>query len=490
MWSGGRPARAQGLQERLSPQVSTFQLRNGLRVVVMERHQAPVVSLITYAQVGSVDEPPGQTGIAHVLEHLAFKGTSRIGTRNASQERALLAELDRIAAQLGHTPLGAKRSQLEQHRQDLQAAAGRLVEDNAFSQILRQAGAVGLNATTSADATRYVVSLPAHKLELWFSLESERFLDPVFRQLEPELEVIREEQRLRVENNPSGRLVEAFLETALPDSPYGRPVIGYPQDFMALDRGQIRQFFQNHYGPGNLVVAIVGDVNPQQVRRLAEVYFGRYRPRPMAATAPPRLSSQTAPRRVVICAPAQPQVLIGYPRPAATDPDEPVYQVISGLLTSSRTSRLYRQLVVEQGLALGVNTSSSFPGERYPNLFVLSGRPAGGHSPEELVAAIEAELARLRQEPVRPAELAKVKRQAQVSVLSTLNDNTTLASLLAESTALTGTWQTLINQVSALEAVTPADVQRVAQALFRPEAQTVAILATDPFGTGYSPTSP
>lgn len=282
--------------DRVAEQVSEFTLDNGMTFIVMERHQAPVVSFMLYANVGAVNEADGQTGLAHYLEHLAFKGTTRIGTRDYEAEQPLMVEMDAVFDQIlaaeaaGDEATAAElRSQLEA----LQAEAREYVEQNKYGQIIDQAGGRGLNATTSADATRYFYSLPSNKLELWMSLESERFLDPVFREFYEEKDVILEERRLRVDNSPIGKLIEVFLEESFEQHPYQRPVIGYQADLYNATRANVERFFYQYYGPNNLIATVVGDVDPVEVKAMAEAYFGRFTARSLPGdveiTEPPKL---------------------------------------------------------------------------------------------------------------------------------------------------------------------------------------------------------
>lgn len=244
--------------DQVIQRVSEFKLANGLKFIVMERHQAPVVSFLTYANVGGVDEPEGQTGVAHYLEHLAFKGTRRISTLDYAAEKPLLQRLDQLFGELQAARANGNRAEvqrLETEFKQVQAEADRYVVQNQMGRIVSQAGGVGLNANTSTDATRYFYSFPANKLELWMSLESERFLEPVFREFFKEKEVILEERRLRTENSPIGQMMEAFLDTAFRVHPYRRPVIGYAEDIRNLSRQNVEDFFDTYYGPGNLTIA-------------------------------------------------------------------------------------------------------------------------------------------------------------------------------------------------------------------------------------------
>ena len=466
--------------DRVASRITEFKLESGIKFIVMERHQVPIVSFMTYVNIGSAYEQPGKTGAAHFLEHLAFKGTTQIGTTDYSKEKPLLDELDALTKEIQTantlTTSSLETSRLQQEFDQTKAKASSYVKQNEFGRIVEQAGGVGLNATTSADATRYFYSFPSNKLELWMSLESERFLDPVFREFYEEKDVILEERRMRTDNSPIGKMTEAFLDVALPNHPYGRPVIGSEQDLRGLTRADIQQFYQTHYTPDQIVIAIVGDVDPAQVKTLAQAYFGRYQARQSAPSAPtlnPAKPNQTEPHQITLSLPSQPWYLEGYQRPDINDPDNATYAVLSGILSSGRTARLYKSLVEQKQLALNVNVVDSFPGDRYSNLLLLYALTAPGHTLDEVAIALDAELTRLKTEPVSAEELDRIKTQAKASLLGTLASNQGMASLLPEYEAKTGSWRNLFAQVKAIDAVTAADIQRVAQTLFQPKNLTI-----------------
>ncbi|MBE9109253.1 insulinase family protein [Nodosilinea sp. LEGE 07298] len=469
--------------DRVAEAVTEFTLDNGMKFIVLERHQAPVVSFMIHANVGAVDETDGKTGVAHYLEHLAFKGTSRIGTKNFAAEQAIFTQLDDVfndflAAQAaGDT---AQAAELQAKMVALQKEAASFVEQNQYGQIVQQAGGVGLNATTSADETRYFYSLPANKLELWMSLESERFLDPVFREFYEEKDVILEERRMRVDNSPIGTMIERFLEEAFVSHPYRRPVIGYQDDLFVATRDDIQTFYDTYYGPANLTVAVVGDVDPTEVRRLAEVYFGRYTARAVPPEPTINEPPQTAPREFSLALPSEPWYLEGYHRPSLNHPDHMIYGMIESLLVGGRTSRLYKTVVDNAQVALDIGSLNGFPGDRYDNIFLIYGLTAPGHTPEEIGSLFAQELERLKQEPVGLEELARVKTQARAGLLQSLDSNGGMASLLAEYQAKTGDWRNIFNNLETIEAVSAADIQRVAQSLFRAENRTVGKLVQSP----------
>ena len=266
--------RAQNLKE-FEKKVTEFTLANGLHFIVAERHEAPVVSFHTYVNAGSVDDPTGQTGLAHMFEHMAFKGTETIGTKDWPNEKKALDAIeevyDRLEAERNRGPkadqgtLGALEVRLKMAIDQAQS----YVEANEYTRVIEESGGVGLNAGTALDSTEYYYSLPSNRIELWFLLESQRFLHPVFREFYKERDVVMEERRMRVESSPQGKLQEDFLTTAFAAHPYHNPPGGWPSDIANLRRSEAKAFFDTYYVPSNVTIAIVGDVNPTDAKRLA-----------------------------------------------------------------------------------------------------------------------------------------------------------------------------------------------------------------------------
>lgn len=458
-------------------------LENGLTVILLERHDAPVFSYATVVNAGSAQEVPGITGLAHMFEHMAFKGSDRVGTSNWEAERAALQKVEEAyfaydrarRAETGRDE--ARVAELEKAWRDAMTEADKFVVQDEFSQIIDRAGGVGLNAFTASDMTAYFFSAPSNRFELWAFLESERFRQPVFRQFYKERDVVNEERRMRIESSPFGRLLEQFLSTAFIAHPYGAGTgIGWPSDLASFSATDAANFAKKYYVASNMVVAIVGDVNPAEAWPIIERYFGRLpkapAPEPLRTIEP----NQVAERTVILRETAQPLYAEGYHRPAATHPDNATYDVISMLMSSGRTSRLYRSLVRDKKIAAAAAGFNGFPGEKYPNLFTFYGVTTPGHTPDELAEGIRAEIERLKTEDVPAAELQSVKTRVKAGLLRELASNEGLALQLASYHTLYGDWRALFRSVDNIDKVTAADVKRVANATFVPSNRTVAKL--------------
>jgi len=478
------PASAQSLAD-FEKKVTVRTLPNGWTFIVCERPEAPVFSFSTHVNVGSAQEVPGITGIAHMFEHMAFKGTDRIGTKDYAAEKKVLDKVDQAYAAFDSErrklhPDAAKVQALQKAWKDAQEEADPYIKKNEFGEIVDREGGTGLNAGTGADSTVYYYSFPSNKLELWAYLESERFFHPVFREFYKERDVVKEERRMRIESNPIGRLIEQFGMVGFSAHPYQHPVVGYMSDLDSFSREDAEKFYRTYYVPSNLVTSVVGDVKASEVMPLVEKYFGRIPkgdPPPPIRTVEPK---QIAEKTIRIPDPAQPFYVEGYHKPAATDPEGPIYQAIVDVLSNGRTSRLYRSLVRDKQIAVAAQSFGSFPGDKFPNLFLVFAVPAPGRTNEEARDAIRAELERLKKEDITADELAMVKTRAKASLLEGLNSNQGLANNMAEYQTTFGDWRELFRSVEKIDKVTQADIRRVANQIFVDTNRTVAMVETTP----------
>ena len=467
-------------------------LDNGMTILLLPRPGDPNVAAGWVAKVGSVYERPGITGVAHLFEHMMFKGTATIGTQNIEQDLQLIAELDQVKAEIRveeaalleahrlgqiddpndparrtarHRELIAQFDALLQQQSDL------LIKED-FSRIYSGQGASGMNAGTSYDYTIYFVNVPANKLELWFWMESDRLLNPVFREFYSEREVVHEERRLRTDSTPTGKFEEQFDSMFWESSPYSWPVVGWPSDLEGITREEALAFFDIYYAPNNLAAALVGDFDPAEAKALAQRYFGRLtRSERPAAQPRTREMPQLAEKRMHAYADTNPRVTIRYHSVPDGHVDEPAL-VVLGQILSGRTGRLYRALVEAQEVA--TNASGGQAGFGFEGMFSLRGTASDGRTPEEVEQALYAEIERLKTEPVDPRELQKVKNQNAASTFRGLRASFRLMSQLLVREAYRG-WDTINTDPPLYDAVTAEDIMRVANTYFAPENRAVAV---------------
>jgi predicted Zn-dependent peptidase len=459
-------------------------LDNGLTVIICERPEAPVFSFYTHVDAGSVQDPLGETGLAHMFEHMAFKGTDKIGTTDYAAEKVALEKVEQLyAAYIAERDKPVARDEkkikeLQKAWMDAVTEANKYVKPNEFPQIVEINGGEDLNANTTDDETNYFYSFPENRLELWAYLESERFLHPVMREFYKERNVVIEERRMRVDSNPIGRLIEQFTTAAFQAHEYHRPTIGWMSDLNTFSATDAKNFFDKYYIPSNMVVAVVGDVKASETMPVIEKYFGRIPSRPQpderTTTEPP----QNAERRVVLQEMSQPLYLEGYHRPDYRSPDDAVYDAIADLMSSGRTSRLYRALVRDKKIAADSAGFTGLPGNKYPHLFAFYAFPLPGHKPDEMAEAIHVEIEKLKTEDISDEELKMIKTRAKANLIRGLGSNDGLASSLALYQARYDDWRELFRSVERIDKVTKADIRRVANQTFVPANRTVGIIET------------
>ena len=461
-------------------------LPNGLTLIVCQRPEAPVFSYFTIVNAGSAQDPTGESGLAHMFEHLAFKGTQTIGTTNYPAEKIALAKVETAYAaydaefrkRVGRDP--AKLAALKAQFDAATAAAEKYVIPNQFTEIAEQNGATGINASTSLDDTQYFWSMPINRLQLWAYMESDRIAHPVPREFYKERSVVMEERRMRTDSNPIGYMVEQFLAAAYVAHPYGRPGLGWESEISQVSATEAAAFHKKYYVPANIVITVVGDIDTKTALPMLEKYFGSIptgpRPLPLATVEPP----QRAERSVTLREPTQPFYIEGYHRPDYLDKDDAVYDAISDILSNGRTSRLYRSLVRDQKIAAESAGFSGFPGEKYPNLFAFYAVPTPGHTPQQMRVAIHKEIDKLKTQDVTDDELAMFKTRARVEILHSLGDNQGLAEELGTYQLRYGDWQMLFNQLDKINAVSKADIRRVANQIFKASNRTYAMIEFQP----------
>lgn len=472
---------AQSLED-FERRVTEATLSNGIDVILVEKHDAPVTAFVNWVDVGGVNELTGKTGISHLFEHMAFKGTHLVGTKDAEAEKIAMANVDAVYAKIEKARRAGDEESLKALEEEFKAAQDEAVSyvvPNEFGQIIEREGGQGLNAFTNSDATVYFFSLPSNKAELWAYLESERYRSGVLREFYKERNVVMEERRLRTESQPIGRLVEQFIATSFTAHPYAQPVVGHMSDLKTISRQDAQEYFERHYVPDNMTIAIVGDIEPQETIATLETYFGRLparEPPPPVETVEPEVKAE---RTVKLTDPGQPWYLVGYPIPAVTHPDYQALQALSTILSNGRSSRLYKRLVTDDKIAFFTGSFPGFPGDKYPSQMIFYATTAAGHSNDEVASAIDIEVARLKTELISEAELDRAKIKLRAGLVRQLSSATGLARQLANVHTKTGDWRNLFHNIDAIQELTAEDLQRVANQYFDNQRRTVGMIATE-----------
>jgi predicted Zn-dependent peptidase len=467
--------------EGIPLRVGRHTLENGMRVLLVPEERSSTVATFIQFKVGSVSEHPGATGMSHFLEHMLFKGSRVLGTKDYEAEAPLLKRLDGLWYSIqaeeakGEAADAERLKALDKEWNELkEELRGFIVEEELWTLYLEH-GAAHLNASTGKDTTQYYVSLPSNKLELWAWLEVDRFLAPVLRDYYPERLVVMEERRMRYDNQPEGALYENLYAAAFLAHPYRQPIVGWMSDLENMRIEDLYEFFRTHYAPNNAVAVLVGDVDPKTTLPMLKRYFEKW-----PAQAPPRPVTTREPvqhgeRRVAVEFPAKPQVVIGYHQPGALHPSAAVFDALPVLLTGGRTSRLYRRLVEKDRIASHVESESWPSPSRYPTLFSVLAVPRGTHTTEELEAAVYEELARLAEDGVENWEIEKARNTLEAQWVKKMGSPMELAALLASYETLGG-FEYGLERRKRYRTLTSSDVQRVVRKYLTPDNRTVVSL--------------
>ena len=470
--------------------VEELTLANGMRFLLFQRHESPTVMAGWVAHVGSANERPGITGISHLFEHMMFKGTHVIGTRDIDKDLSLIQEQERVQ-QAMRKELSKMRERLRRGEiQDLDDPASRteryrellsefeklvaeqrqtIVKDE-LDQIYTRNGAEALNAATTEDMTVYFVRVPSNRLELWAWLESDRLLNPVFREFYSERDVVREERRQRTESTPLGKFDEAFGALFWEAHPYSWPVVGWPSDLETISKAEADSYFATYYAPNNLTGVLAGDFQLGPAKQLIERYFGRI-PRGQVEP-PPVVTLEPQPigeKRFDAEAETSPTVRIWYRGVSFVHKDRTVYDLLSDVL-SGRTGRLYKGLVL--GRQIANSAYAVVDPRKYDGIFEIEAVVKEGQEPAAVEAAIYEELERLADEEVPDHELQKVKNQAKANAYRRLSSPFFIGIQLLMYDGL-GDWGYINKYAQEVDAVTAGDLQRVARESFTKERRTV-----------------
>ena len=464
------------LSQDLEFDVQEHILDNGLKILVLERHHSPTFSVYIYYPVGSVNEVTNHTGVSHFIEHMMFKGTKTLCTTNFEAEVSLMKAKDELYKQISEeykkpNPDETKLRELTTKVQELETKHREYIVSNETDKIYAAAGGTNMNAGTSNDYTCYYLSLPKNKLELWCAIESDIMSGPVFREFYAERAVITEERRMTVEDEPGGVLYEQLIAAAYTTHPYGISVIGSMADIQNYTREYVEEYRRKYYAPNRAIITIVGDVDSEMIFEMIDRYFGDIPRQP----DPPNVTAEEPPqrgeRRVEVEFDASPQIGIAFHKTDMTHPDQAVFDVLSEILSSGRTSRLYRKLVEEEQIAVSVYSGT--PDSKYPGLYYIFAVPRAPHTVAEVEKSIYDEIEKFKVEEVTDWELQRAKNRLTAGFIMDLKSNDGLASSLGYHEAL-DSWEFMAGLLDRWNAVTAEDIQRVVKEYLVKSNRTVA----------------
>lgn len=445
----------------------SYRLENGLTLVVAPRPDLRLAAVNLTVAFGAADDPPGRSGLAHLLEHVSLSGTAREGSLDPRAELAALERVDEaeraVEEQRKRNGLDlATLGELRQRAGEMATAARRLAEPgDVYGQRLEDRGAIGLNAVTGSDTTQFFCRIPSDQVEAWMALEADRLRRPLFRHFSAEREIVLREIASLTGGRPTAQ--ELFLAQALPGGPEGKPVFGRPEELRAIDRPTALELFRAAYRPERVVLVVVGDVRPEAMLALARRHFGDW-------TAPPASASAAGPGKAAAAGPArtaafdtgtEPIVLLGLPRPGLSVRDAAALEALADLVNSPLLSSFHRKLVAEEGLAWQVSARAVAPGERFVPFFLLQVHGVPGVPAPRLEGAVRELSAALGEVPEE--DLAGALLESRVRQARALADPLTLASQLAFHQAVHGDWRRLYAFRSALKELTPRDLRQVAR---------------------------
>ncbi|MFZ2397417.1 MAG: pitrilysin family protein [Smithella sp.] len=466
----------------LEKKVIKTKLKNGLTVLMLERHLSPTVSLYIRYRIGAVDEQNGQSGAAHLLEHMMFKGTTTIGAKNYNVEKKVLDAIKSTGTALDQEIQKGKNAdpkiiqKLSGKLKKLQDQEKKYFVPNEIDRLYTENGGLDMNASTGQDVTTYHVSLPANKIELWARIESDRLLNPVFREFYTERDVVMEERRQRVESDPDGKLYEQFISAAYKIHPYGRPILGWTEELMNLSPVSLEKIWERYKAPESIVIAVVGDIKPQETLKLIEKYFGRIPANKETKTVIPAEPMQTEERRVKVEFDANPMMIIGFHKPNAPAREDYVLDVLDTILTNGRTSRLFKKLITGRQIAKSVSSVNGLPATRYPNLFTIFAQPRHPHTNLELEEMILQEIENIKTSPVTSEELTKAKNIIKTEYIKNLDSNSEIASMLTYYEVLLGDYRYISEYPKNIDQVTAEDIMKVAEVYLTKANRTIAVL--------------
>ncbi len=465
--------------EYLKTNVVHRTMQNGINVIMLNRGYTPTLALLISFKVGSVDESYRTIGVAHMLEHMLFKGTDKIGTTDFQKEKIILDKIEEIGERLNNIRLKNPESKeiedLQAKLRVLQNEHRKFIISSPYSKIYAENGGIGFNASTSKDMTAYYLELPSSKLEIWADMESERLRNPVFREFYLEKGAVLEERLNRYESQGDGSLFEEFAAAAFMAHPYRHPTIGWRSNIEYFSIKDVREFYRKNYTPSRMTITVVGKQNINETFKLLNNYFGKMMDEGETQELTVREPEQRGERRFDLFFESNPQLLIGWHKPSFPSRTDYIFDIIEDILSNGKTSRLYKSLVIEKGLAVSVYAWNGFPGARYDNLFLIAAMPKSPAGPDGLEKAIYEEIEKIGKD-ISEQEIKKVINKKESSFIFQLDNNMGIARILSYYQTNFGDWKYTVNYINILKSITPADVKHALEEYLTKENRTVGIL--------------
>lgn len=465
--------------ENLGSQIKEINLTNGAKLLLLEDDSAPIVHCATIANVGGVNEVPGITGISHFLEHLAFKGTSTIGTSNYELEKVILAQEDAVFAKLLEAKKAGNEELVTKYKAELDALeiqASKYVVNNEFSSIYTQNGGSNFNAATSQDFTMYQVSLPSNKLELWFTMETERFSDPIFREFYKERQVILDERLMREVNSPQGKLMKKMMNTAFEVHPYKYTTIGEKEDIENITRQDVNDYFNKYYGAQNLTFVLYGDFNEEKVTEFANEYLSRIPAREKSLPLTIEEPQQTAEKRFTVEYDASPILLVSYHIPEASSSDYEAIEALAAILGQGSTSPLIKSLVYEKKLAQYAYAFPGLPGTKYPHLFNIMLAPNSGVDVEDCITELDSVIANFMSQDISEKDVVSYRKRSKKDYLSGLDSGIYLPIQIGLIDCITGDYTDFFTKLDKIDSLKSRDIKEAANQYLIPSNRIIGVL--------------
>lgn len=469
------------IKKEFEAKTRKYTLSNGIRVILFQNKVSPTVACYIKIGVGSANEPFDQAGTAHFLEHLLFKGTPVIGTTDFKKEKPYLDEIERLGNEIDLLRLKIRdpvldSKTIEKYKDEISKLSSKLkrAESNAQkfviseedSKIYSLAGQIGYNAYTTEDVTNYQIKLPKNRLELWAYLESSRFIEPIFREYYQEREVIQEERRMRFDSNPKAKLYEMFNSEAFGFSPYGKPVIGFANNLPYLTLEDTKNYYYKYYTPARMVIAISGDIDFKETLGVVRKYFEKIPKRDEPRFPPISYALPDGRRTAVLDADSTPYMITGWSKPAVSDPDNPVYEILSRILAHGRSSRLFKKLVIQERIAQSVAAYSGVPAEKLENQFAVFTEPYNEKDYKKIYKMILKEVNDIKKNGVSEKEILRVKNMIFKELIDSLDSNAGMADTMSYYELLLHDYNYLFTYMEQVQRITSDDIKRVANKTF------------------------